>query len=96
MLIDIPLMRGEVPRLKPHLLPNEAAVIAKDCCFENGIIRPLFNDLAIATLPIEAKTLFKYTDDHWFVWNKRIEAIHNPMAQDKWQRVYFSEKTNQR
>ncbi|PSV11654.1 hypothetical protein C0W59_19160 [Photobacterium kishitanii] len=90
MLIDIPLMRGEVPRLKPHLLPNEAAVIAKDCCFENGIIRPLFNDLAIATLPIEAKTLFKYTDDHWFVWNKRIEAIHNPMAQDKWQRVYFS------
>lgn len=90
MLITIPLMRGEIPRLKPHLLPNEAAVIAKDCCFENGIIRPLCNDAVVASLPLSAKTIFKYTDEHWFLWNKPIEAIHNPMAQDEWQRVYFT------
>lgn len=90
MLINIPIMKGEVPRLKPHLLPNEAAVIAQDCNFENGIISPLMSDKFKANLPIAAKTLFKYTDEHWFCWNKDINAIHNPMAQDKWQRVYFT------
>ncbi|MGF1727075.1 hypothetical protein [Photobacterium nomapromontoriensis] len=90
MQINIVVMKGQVPRLKPHLLPNEAATIAKDCHFENGIVAPLKIDSYQQTLPIAASTLFKYTDDHWFVWAKDIEAIHNPMAQDEWQRVYFT------
>ncbi|MGD6739674.1 hypothetical protein ACP5PY_26460 [Photobacterium leiognathi subsp. mandapamensis] len=90
MLINIPLMKGEVPRLKPHLLPSEAATMAKNCSFENGIVSPLQTDAFVQNLPIAAKTLFKYTPEHWFCWNKEIEAIHNPMAQDKWQRVYFT------
>ena len=90
MLINIPLMKGEVPRLKAHLLPVEAATIAKDCNFENGIISPMLTDAFSMNLPIAAKTLFKYTPEHWFCWNTAIDAIHNPMAQDEWQRVYFT------
>ncbi|HIF9180945.1 TPA: hypothetical protein ACX6QL_002005 [Photobacterium damselae] len=90
MLISIPLMKGEIPRLKPHLLPNESSVKAIDCQFENGIISPIKADKWMRTFPILVKTLFKYNDEHWFTWQKKVEAIHNPMAQDKWQRVYFT------
>lgn len=90
MIINIQLMKGMVPRLKPHLLQDEMATLAKDCHFENGIISPLKTDKHQQVLPISPKTLFKYTDEHWFLWSKEINAIHNPMAQDKWQRVYFT------
>ncbi|MGR5115034.1 hypothetical protein [Photobacterium damselae] len=90
MLINIPVMRGMVPRLKPHLLQDSMATIAHDCHFENGIISPLRTDSYLQSLPIRPKTLFKYTDEHWFLWRSDVDAIHNPMAQDKWQRVYFT------
>ncbi|UKA12674.1 hypothetical protein [Photobacterium damselae] len=90
MLINISLMKGMVPRLKPHLLQNEVATLAQNCHFEHGIISPLKTDRVIQDFPIRVNTLFKYTDKHWFTWNKKIEAILNPMAQDKWQRVYFT------
>lgn len=90
MLINIPMMRGEVPRLKPHLLANEAATIAIDCEFERGVIAPLTDDKPVKQLSIHADTIFKYTEEHWFTWSKIIEAIHNPMAQDQWKRVYYT------
>lgn len=90
MLISIPLMKGELPRLEPHLLPNESAQCAKNCHFERGIISPLRTDKFIRNLAISPKTLFRYTKEHWFTWNLGVDAIFNPMAQDKWQRVYFT------
>lgn len=90
MLINIPIMKGEIPRLRPHLLQAEAAVIAQDCHFENGIISPLLVDLFHKELPIEPTTIFKYKDDEWFCWKTDVDAIHNPMAQDEWMRVYFT------
>ncbi|HIF9483126.1 hypothetical protein [Photobacterium damselae] len=90
MLINISLMKGMVPRLKPHLLQDSMATIACDCHFEHGIISPIKVDKWVRNFPDSVKTLFKYNYEHWFTWQKTVEAIHNPMAQDKWQRVYFT------
>lgn len=90
MLIDIPMMRGEVPRLKDHLLPNEAATLAEDCEFERGVISPINQDSAVTTFPTSALRLHKY-DGSWLLWEqKTVRAIDSPIAQDKWQRVYFT------
>lgn len=89
MLIDISMMRGEIPRLMPHLLPNEAATIAIDCQFERGVVEPLKSDLLIASLPQRPVTLFKY-HDNWLQWSRVVSVIRNPMAQDEWGRIYWS------
>ncbi|WP_332400300.1 hypothetical protein [Vibrio metschnikovii] len=89
MLIDITMMRGEIPRFMPHLLPNEAATMAQDCQFERGVVEPLKSDLMLSSLPQRPKTLFKYNDT-WLQWSNRVNAINSPMAQDEWGRVYWS------
>lgn len=43
-VIDIVTMRGEMPRVEPHLLPDEVAVIAKDCHFDSGVMCPFMGD----------------------------------------------------
>ncbi|KUI98942.1 hypothetical protein VRK_19430 [Vibrio sp. MEBiC08052] len=89
-MINISMMKGEVPRLMPHLLPDEAATVARDCQFENGVLAPVFNHLLAFQLPGEASTLFRYTDEGWLYWKNRVHAIDNPMAQDAYLRVYWT------
>ncbi|PJC88299.1 hypothetical protein CSW98_01580 [Vibrio sp. HA2012] len=89
MLIDISLMKGETPRLKPHLLADEAATLAKDCQFERGILAPVTDNLVSFSTPISPLTLFKY-NEHWLCWAGKTHAIHNPMAQDSYDRVYWT------
>ncbi|GAA4493451.1 hypothetical protein [Pseudaeromonas paramecii] len=90
--IDIVTMRGETPRVAPHLLPNEVATLARDCLFDRGTLQPLNDDLAMGvTLPITPKTLFRYTDNFWFAWAVEVEAIRSPIAQDSYGRVYYTD-----
>lgn len=90
MLIDIQMMRGEVPRLKDHLLPNEAATVAKDCEFERGVIAPMLDNRFALDLPYSPGRLHKY-DGAWLLWRSaKVSAIDSPLGQDEWQRVYFT------
>ncbi len=90
MKIDIPMMRGEIPRFKEHLLPDEAAAYALDCRFERGIVSPIKDSRPAFVLPIAANTLFKYSAANWLCWSQRVSAIQSPMAQDEWERVYWT------
>ncbi|WP_407330549.1 hypothetical protein [Enterovibrio sp. 27052020O] len=90
MLIDITMMRGEVPRLKDHLLPNEAATRSVDCRFERGIVAPMKASKVGGVFPISPGALHKY-GDKWLLWsNAAVCATDSPMAQDEYQRVYFT------
>lgn len=89
MLINVSIMKGEVPRLKSHLLPDEAATVALDCQFSRGVVAPLHKDRYVVTLPNAPKTLFQY-GNHWMAFESPVSAINNPMAQDEWQRVYWT------
>ncbi|HFQ5397110.1 TPA: hypothetical protein ACGUON_000753 [Vibrio vulnificus] len=91
MRIEIATMKGEMPRLEPHLLPNEAAAFALNCTYERGVVAPMKSDLADVLLPIDSpKTLYLYAHTHWFTFSKPMSVIANPMAQDPYQRVYWT------
>lgn len=91
-LIDIFTMRGMTPRVEEHLLPDEVATLAQDCQFDRGIIAPLTADEPMGTsLPMEPKTLFHYRDTHWFAWDKPVEVMRSPIAQDPYHRVYYTD-----
>ena len=90
-VIDIVTMRGITPRVEPHLLPDEVAVVARDCHFDHGVISPLEEDVSAGViLPITPQTLFKY-GQNWFAWSKIVEAINSPIAQDPYGRVYYTD-----
>lgn len=66
-LVDIMTMRGMVPRVADHLLPDEAATHAQDCHFDRGVVAPMLTDQPVAgTLSITPVTLFHYYGDQWF------------------------------
>lgn len=91
-IIDIATMRGEVPRTADHLLPDSAAVIARDCHFDRGIVAALRGDRQEAkTFPVAPQTIFKYTDQFWFAWRGDVNAIRSPIAQDNYGRVYYTD-----
>ncbi|MBL0585096.1 hypothetical protein JD496_04365 [Aeromonas caviae] len=91
-LIDIVTMRGMVPRVEDHLLPDEAATLAQDCQFDRGSVAPLMQDKqAGISFPVNPVTLFHYYGDHWFAWSKLVEVMRSPIAQDQYNRVYFTD-----
>ncbi len=81
--IDITTMRGEMPRAVAHLLPEQAATIAKNCHFRHGVITPLMADEdGGKTFTMSPTTIFRYRDDYWFAWTDIVDAIRSPIAQD--------------
>ncbi|HDL8056201.1 TPA: hypothetical protein U5E25_001510 [Yersinia enterocolitica] len=90
--IDITTMCGEMPRAVSHLLPEQAATIAKNCHFRHGVITSVMADIdGGKTFKLKPTTIFRYHDDYWFAWTDLIDAIHSPVAQDKYERVYFTD-----
>ncbi|HHP5355849.1 TPA: hypothetical protein ACSCXL_000292 [Aeromonas veronii] len=90
-VLDIVTMRGTMPRVEPHLVSDEVAVVARDCHFDHGVISPIEEDVSAGVvLPITPTTLFRY-GEHWFAWNKVVEAMRSPIAQDEYQRVYYTD-----
>lgn len=82
---------GERPKLAPRHLPNESAQIASGCHFYHGNLSalkaPLLHD---DTVPSDTKTLFRYLNQHWLSWDSDVNAVNSPVANDPWQRVYFT------
>lgn len=80
-----------MPKLDPRRLPNESAQIAKGCHFYHGNLsalrKPLVNGDTV--LP-NAKTIFRYLNQHWFAWDVDVDAVNSPVANDPWERVYFT------
>jgi hypothetical protein len=83
--------QGERPRIDPRHLPNEFAQKAKGCHFYHGNLSPL-RQLATTgdNVITNAKTIFRYLNEHWFAWNVDVDAVNSPIANDPWQRVYFT------
>lgn len=90
--IDITAMLGMRPRVESFLLPDENAEVATNCHFDTGIISPLYGDTVQATtFPSTPATIFRYTDAFWFAWTGDVDAIRSPIAQDDYDRVYYTD-----
>lgn len=89
--IFVKAFSGERPKLDPRHLPNESAQVANGCHFYHGNLSPLKKPLVNGeTVLPDAKTIFKYLNQHWFAWNVEVDAVNSPVAKDPWERVYFT------
>ncbi len=90
--IDIISMRGEMPRVLPHMLPDGYAALAQNCHFRFGVITPVNDDeKSSVTFGIKPETLFLYSQDKWFTWQGMVDAVRSPVAQDPYGRVYYTD-----
>jgi len=89
--ISVKTFAGERPKVDPRLLPNESASKAYGCHFDNGNLSPLKRPAltGISVIP-NAKTIYQHLNEHWFAWDKVVNAVASPIADDPWQRVYFT------
>lgn len=90
--IDISQMRGMVPRIKDHLLPDDVGVVASNCHFDHGVISPFKADaLSGVTLPAKPHTLYRYRANHWLQWPGHVDVMPSPVAQDPHGRIYYTD-----
>lgn len=89
--ISVKTFAGERPKVDPRLLPNESAAKAYGCHFDNGNLSPLKSPVLTGISVISnAKTIYKHLNEYWFSWDKAVNAVASPVANDPWQRVYFT------
>ncbi|EAY3716983.1 hypothetical protein FGS56_18375 [Salmonella enterica] len=90
--IDIISMRGEMPRVLSHMLPDAFALLARNCHFRFGVITPVNDDVeSNVTFGIKPETIFLYRKDKWFTWQGMVDAVRSPVAQDPYGRVYYTD-----
>jgi len=93
MRIAVSAFRGMNNAVSPRLIENEQAQHSVNCVVKNGNLTPLKANKAVAsppTLAANAKTLFLYQDTHWFSWSQDVDVIDSPIAEDQYQRAYFT------
>lgn len=90
---------GEVPRVRPHLLPDGASQFAQDVVFENGALTPRRDSSTVAT-PSKAgtkKTIYRFGKDlasdtqYWFHWLNDTDVARGHVPDDASERTYFTE-----
>lgn len=90
--IDIISMRGEMPCVLSHMLPDAFALLARNCHFRFGVITPVNDDVeSNVTFGIKPETIFLYRKDKWFTWQGMVDAVRSPVAQDPYGRVYYTD-----
>ncbi|HCJ7433582.1 TPA: hypothetical protein NVL65_004016 [Citrobacter freundii] len=90
--IDITTMRGEIPRDADGLLPQSNSTYAENCHFDCGVITPLTADIdASIAFTFTPLTVFHYFDDYWFAWDHDVNVIRSPIAQDPYNRIYYTD-----
>lgn len=92
MNIDITTMRGEIPRYADGLLPQSNSTYAENCHFDCGVITPLTTDIdASIAFTFTPQAVFHYYDDYWFAWDHDVDVIRSPIAQDPYNRIYYTD-----
>lgn len=86
------LMRfsGKRPRVPEHLLASYEATIAENCDFAYGELRNTKAGLQMLIMANNPKSI--YTDDGttFYSWDKDIDAVRSPLANDTNNRLYYS------
>lgn len=92
MRISIPTFQGMNTALDKPLINITQSPTAKNCVVRRGKLEPLkSNSFHVPpTLTANPKTVFLYDDQFWFSWDDHIHAVNSPVAQDQYERVYFT------
>lgn len=93
--INIKAFRGKVPRTSERLLDGNYATEALNCRVTSGRLDPI-RGLALthtSALAGAIATMFRYRNaglEYWLLWNKTVDVVRSPTAQDAKNRVYWT------
>ncbi len=97
MLLSFNTFRGMAPRIAPERLAKGFAVIAKNCRFDNGNLRPAFANVPVKALARTVRSVFRLgrtqPDDtlYWLGWAAAgVKAVYGAIAGDTSERLYFT------
>ena len=92
--IDVGSFIGMVPGLAVRKLPTEASELAKTIRSQSGDLEAWrgMSDVAAVLSGGIVRSIFLYNTDHWFSRNVRANFMSSPVAQDPYDRVYFTEE----
>lgn len=81
---------GSAPRLDPRAVPAGMAVVARNTRPDPFSLKPWQRE-KVTTYRVRpsAKTLYRYTDKHWFEWDTDVKAVPAPIVNDPYQEVIF-------
>lgn len=81
---------GSAPRLDPRALPPGYAVKAKNTRPDPVSLKP-WNTSAVTQHSVRptAKTIYRYTDQHWFEWDAKVSVVSAPIVNDPNHEVIF-------
>lgn len=71
--------RGELPHVRPRLLPPGYGEAAVNCLLDDGSLRPFPKPLLTRGLAADAQTIFRDGDD-WIAWDAVVDLERGPVA----------------
>ncbi len=92
MLVKLASFAGIIPRVAPHLLPDPAATLARNCKLGTGALRAFRSTLPVntPTKPGTKSTIFPF-EGYWLHWvGQDVDVVRSPIADDAFKRVYWT------
>jgi hypothetical protein len=101
MALKVPAFSGMTPLVAPHLLDPTKAQQATNTKLNRGDLRAFKDTLAVLTLAAgpAPTTIYRYPESgsldtqYWFQWTDDVDVVRSPIADDDWERVYWSGET---
>lgn len=91
---------GILPQVSPRLLPEDAATISENARFDSGQLSAWRAPIAINdhnsaafVVPSNTKTIYRHRARggfYWLVWTNEVHAVPSPIAEDPWDRLYWT------
>lgn len=88
---------GMYPRLSARLLPEDGALLARNCWLDRGSPRPipvLQQESGVGTFPASTQTIYRYDGEpgsyRFFRWRQDVDVVRSPVFNDTLNRVIWS------
>jgi hypothetical protein len=92
--IKLTHFKGLVPRLPDTLLPKANASTAYHCDFAYGELRSAAANLPEIALAANAASVYTDDGESFFSWPIDVDAARSPMANDAFNRLYYTTPTD--
>lgn len=73
---------GEIPRVIPRLLNDNAAQVAQNTKLEDGSLLPIRRARYVYRMPTDCQTIYK-NGDEWLGWEGVVRVVPAPVAQNR-------------
>src|SRR5690606_27445711 len=97
MLIKIFPFKGMFSRIGNKYLPDNAAGYAADCDLESGEIRALRAGTVETSIDPLWDAIHRWYNaggtPYWLRFQGDVDVVHGPVADDVWERIYFTGDT---